>query len=195
MAKPYSDLEKQVLAILTSGGNPANSENKDVANYWAWKINPASSAHDLDGDSIRGTNRQLDVIVLIPFTTLPVASLKAKETISGRALLAATSKGLDKFGIAALAADSGAVFLGKFKPAKVYWRTGASAEAKPRTSRITRRKYKTRYAATDEGYSVPIGKGTGGTNFLARSTALTADLIAGQAVRPLISFSPEVFRG
>jgi hypothetical protein len=30
MGKPFSDLEKQVLSILASGGNPLQSNNQEV---------------------------------------------------------------------------------------------------------------------------------------------------------------------
>jgi hypothetical protein len=119
----------------------------------------------------------------------------AKETISTRAYEAAVAKTLTGFGIEDLTGTSNALFLGRFKPAKVYWRTGASTTPSERESRITGRKYKSVYAPGDEGYSVPIGKGSGGTNLLARQAAVKGILTPSTGIVPSISFSPEVFTG
>ncbi|MGL5878212.1 MAG: hypothetical protein ACRC2V_10590, partial [Xenococcaceae cyanobacterium] len=47
----------------------------------------------------------------------------------------------------------------RFRPARVYWRTGGgdSGVARP-PSRITKRVYKSIFSAGDEGFSSPFGK-------------------------------------
>ena len=51
MAKPYSDLEKQALAIIRGGGDPSTSQDEGLANFWKWKLNPAATSHDLPSES------------------------------------------------------------------------------------------------------------------------------------------------
>lgn len=192
MGKPFSDLEKQVIAILSGGGDPLQSQNEAVRKYWEWRLNPSSTAHDLPESSTRTSGRQLDDVAIVPFSTTLGANNYAKVTISQRSMAFYDSvKGI--LGHQTLADTDVAFRLGKFTPAKVYARTGAAAESTARTSRITGRKYKTRYAGTDQGYSAPFGAGTANENFYNRQQLVEEEVQKLDATINLISFSPEKY--
>jgi hypothetical protein len=67
MGKPYSDLEKRAIAILSGGGDPATSQDQELAKYWKWRLNPSATSHDLPEASIRDTGRKLDDVAIEPF--------------------------------------------------------------------------------------------------------------------------------
>jgi hypothetical protein len=85
--------------------------------------------------------------------------------------------------------------LGRFKPAKVYYRTGAAADSISRTSRITGRTYKSYYTGSDEGYTAPFGKVNTADTEVERRTAIKAAIVAADTTANLISFTPEKYRG
>jgi hypothetical protein len=93
-----------------------------------------------------------------------------------------------------LATGESALWIGRFTPAKVYYRTGAAATSIERTSRITKRTYKSYYEAADEGYSLPFGKVTSTDTIAERQSAIATAIQAAVTDANLISFSPEVFR-
>jgi hypothetical protein len=194
MGKPYSDLEKQALAIIRGGGNPATSADEGLANYWKWRLNPADSSHDLPAASTRADGRKLDRVAISPFAALPVATQKAKVTISQRSLAAVPTAVRTAAALALASEEPTALVLGKFKPARAYFRLGAATTPTERTSRITKRKYKTAYAPADQGYSFPFGK-KAATDTLASTQADIRTAFGTGATAPrLITFSPEVFR-
>lgn len=195
MGKPYSDLEKQALAIIRGGGNPANSADQGLANYWKWRLDPSDSSHDLLDASTRKTGRKLDYIAVKPFATLAVATQYAKVTISQRSLSGMPENLKAIAGFKTLTEEPTALLLGNFKPAKVYFRKATGTAQESRTSRITKRKYKTIYDATDQGYSVPIGKVGATDTLLETQAAVTALLSAGTTPWTQITFSPEKFKG
>jgi hypothetical protein len=195
MGKPYSDLEKQALAIIRGGGNPAVSADKGLANFWKWKLDPSDISHNLLAASTRTIGRKLDYVAILPFATLPVATQKVKVTISQRSLAAVPSDVKTAAALKLASEEPTALLLGKFKPAKAYFRLGAATTPTERTSRITERKYKTAYAPGDQGYSFPFGKKTA-TDTLASTQADIKTAFGTGATAPrLITFSPEVYRG
>ena len=78
-----------------------------------------------------------------------------------------------------------------YNPAYVYWRTGAATDSISRTSRITKRPYKSYYAATDEGYLAPFGKDAAADTEGSRQRVIRAAL--GNTIN-LITFTPEKYR-
>lgn len=195
MGKPYSDLEKQALAIIRGGGNPANSADQGLANYWKWRLDPSDSSHDLLDASTRKTGRKLDYIAVKPFATLPVATQYAKVTISQRSLAGMPTNFKPIAAFKDLTEEPTALSLGGFKPAKVYFRKATGTTEQARTSRITKRKYKTSYTSGDQGYSVPFGKVGTTADPLGAQQAIAAFLTAPTPGYTLVTFSPEVFRG
>lgn len=191
MGKPFSDLEKRALAILANKGDPAQSQDEEVANYWKWRINPSLNSHDLPPASERPRGRKLDDFGIFPFGIDLPASTYAKATISRRSK-EFIGEGLETaLQIKALEANTVAYRLARFKPAKVYTRTGASVESEPRTSRITGREYKSYYARADEGYTMPFGTNATNDRVAERQQAITAAIKAQDATINLITFSPE----
>lgn len=158
MGKPFSDLEKRAFTILANGGDPAQSQDTELANYWKWRINPSLASHDLDAASERPNGRKLDEVTIIPFgIDLPTGQY-AKTTISQRSRAFANGSVETALQIADITADTVAYRLARFRPAKVYARTGAADTPISRTSRITGREYKSYYAKADPGYTMPFGK-------------------------------------
>lgn len=197
MGKPFSDLEKQALAIIRGGGDPSQSRDEAVAKYWTWRMNPASSAHKLSDASIRKTGRKLDYIAITPFANLGVADLDVRVTISQRSLAKVDGTFKTALGAETGADAVGALPLGKFNPAKVYFRLGAAASpvSPAPVSRITGRRYNTVYASGDEGYSIPFGKITATSTQTERQNALKTLLSTGTGAAQLITFTPEKYRG
>lgn len=195
MGKPYSDLEKQALAIIRGGGDPSLSKDAGIANYWTWRMNPADTSHDLPAASTRTTGRKLEYVALTPFADIGIADLDVKVSISQRSLAKVVGDLKTALGVETGTDAVGALPLGKFKPAKVYFRLGAATTATERTSRITKRKYKSVYAPGDEGYSIPFGKTTATSTQADRQAALKANLGTGTGAAQLITFTPEVYRG
>lgn len=190
MGKPYSDLEKRAIAILAGGGNPATSADKEVANYWQWKINPTASNHDLPATSTRTAGRKLEAVGINPFQfSLPV-SVFARVTISERAKAFAASFKTE-LGHDDLTGTNLAYPLGKFRPAKVYARKGASETSSERISRITGRRYKSYYAGSDEGFTAPFGEKTIGDDQFERQLVIRSAILASDTTINLITFSPE----
>lgn len=193
MGRPYSDLEKQCVAILANGGNPASSSDEAVAKYWAWKINPSSSAHQFTGDratSKRSTGRKLDTKYIQPFDGIVATATLIEVSISQRAMTDISETVRNTFGFQTPSGTNQKVPLKRFKPAKVYYRTGAAETSAERTSRITGRKYKSYYSASDNGYSAPFGL-VGSDTELQRRTAIKTAL--GATIN-LITFTPQVYR-
>jgi hypothetical protein len=192
MGKPYSDLEKRAIAILSGGGDPATSQDQELAKYWKWRLNPSATSHDLPEASIRDTGRKLDDVAIEPFgVVFEGTNVYAKASISQRAKEFFSPK-LADLGVKAIDNTVKAYRLGRFKPARVYARKGAGTTSAPRTSRITGRKYKSYYQEADQGYSAPFGKKTG------TDTQAGRQLIVQQAVKAidaatinLITFTPE----
>lgn len=189
MGKRFGDLEKQAIAILANGGNPAASTDQALAKYWAWKINPSSNDHNLPAASERPNNRKLTDIAIEPFALVLPANIFAGCTYSKRSETAGAGV-KTACGIKVLGTNDIRLNIKSFKPARVYWRTGEAAESAARISRITGRTYKSYYAATDEGFSVPFGKVGAGT-VAERHAAIKAAL---PATLNLITFSDEKYR-
>ncbi|WP_319418858.1 hypothetical protein [Pleurocapsa sp. FMAR1] len=195
MGKPYSDLDKRAFAILSNGGNPATSQDKELAKYWAWKLDPSATSHDLDAASVRTTGRKLNYIGINPFGIDMAANNYAKVTVTKRtdAILTDVLENILKHE----KDPTGKVFypLKGFKPAKVYFRRGAATSPRPETSRITGRKYKTYYQKGDLGYSAPFGQGVESDTFLSKSAQIRGAIQTAFADASLITFSPEKVRG
>ena len=194
MGKPFSDLEKSVLAILANGGDPTQSKDKEVANYWAWKIDPSAVSHDLPVASERPNGRKLDDFAVTPFgIDLPVNQY-AKVTISKRSQAFMTETLKTALQIEDTGPTVTAYRLARFTPARVYARTGAADTPISRTSRITGRKYKSYYAAGDEGYSMPFGSTAAATTVVERQEVIKKAIKDQDATIDLITFSPEKAR-
>jgi hypothetical protein len=73
-----------------------------------------------------------------------------------------------------LATNESASMISGFEPAKLIVRTGAGATAITKTSRITRRRYKTRFQSSDQGYVVPFGTSKVAGNFRLFDTVANA---------------------
>lgn len=194
MARRFSDLEKQAVAILANGGNPANSQDEALRNYWQWKINPSSAAHRLPSTSKRPQGRKTDAVFLEPFAIDLPTGIVAKVTISRRSGTAATQPIRAACGLISVTNQQAGIGLKGYTPARVYWRTGAAETSSDRISRITNQPYKSFYAGTDEGFSVPFGRN--GTDSLAQRQQAIKNAIAPQGSPiQLITFSPEKYRG
>jgi len=166
MPKHFGDLEKSAIAILANGGNPANSTDEAVAKYWQWKINPSSNSHKFVGDlapSKRPNNRKLSTRYVQPFDAIVAATTYAAVGVSQRTLTATNGAIQTALGFKTLGETDRGIRIGKFKPARVYYRTGAASTSAERTSRITGRTYKSFYTGADEGYSAPFGVVSTGT--------------------------------
>lgn len=194
MAKPYSDLERQAIAILANGGNPAASQDTALARYWQWKINPSSNAHNLPETSTRTANRKKDPVYLSPFGVDLAASTFAKVAITRRTNTALPAAVKTACGYKTLGAgtDQG-LGLKKYNPAYVYWRTGEATTSAPRTSRVTGRPYKSYYTGTDEGFMAPFGRNTATDSEADRQKAIRAAFPT--PVPNLLTFTPEKYRG
>lgn len=191
MGKPFSDLEKRAYAILANGGDPAQSQDQELAKYWRWRINPSLDSHDLPTASERPNGRKLDEVAIIPFgIDLPVNQY-AKTTISKRSSTFISSGVKTALQIKDIVADTTAYRLARFRPAKVYARTGAAENPEERTSRITGRKYKSYYAAADQGYTMPFGSTEAASTVAERQAAISAAIKTQDATIDLITFSPE----
>ena len=191
MGKRFGDLEKQAIAILANGGNPATSQDEALRNYWQWKINPSSAAHRLPAASKRITGRTTSPVYLKPFGVDLAATIFAKVTISARSNTAATAgiKGACAVTTTMGPTETGLALKG-FVPARVYWRTGAATTSADRISRITNQPYKSLYTGTDEGFSVPFGQ-SGADSLAKRQKDIEAAINLPNA---LITFSPEKYR-
>jgi hypothetical protein len=194
MGKPFSDLEKQALAIIRGGGNPETSQDEAISNYWKWRMNPNSAAHKLPAASKRTSGRKLDYMSILPFATLPVATQRAKVSISQRSFQGMPPGLKTPAGLKTLTEEPTSLRIGNFKPARVYFRKGAGASSTVVTSRITKREYRTLYASSDEGFSVPFGKTTATDTLSSTQADITAELSAPALGINLITFSPEVYR-
>ena len=194
MGKPFSDLEKQAFTILANGGDPAQSLNEELARYWRWRINPAANSHDLPSESTRTQGRKLDDFGLNPFGIEMPTGVLAKVTMSKRTQAAIDDPLKRTFGISDLDDTTQSYRLGRFTPAKVYWRTGASTTPVERTSRITGRKYKSYYEESDQGYTAPFGEATDGASLQERQKEISAQIRQAFPTADLISFSPEKSR-
>ncbi len=194
MAKPFSDLEKRAIAILSNGGNPATSQDQELAKYWQWKLNPSLPSHDLPAASTRTVGRKLDDVAINPFGVDMAAGTFAKVTVSQRSAVFANPGTKTALQHTVITPTTTAYRLGRFTPARVYIRTGAAAASTERTSRITGRKYKTYYTGSDEGYSLPFGQNTEGDTVQERQTAITAAVKVQDPLINLITFTPEKVR-
>ncbi|WP_009632445.1 hypothetical protein [Synechocystis sp. PCC 7509] len=196
MGKRFGDLEKQALAILAGGGDPATSLDEGLKKFWAWKINPSAASHNLPAVSERPNGRETLEIHLKPFAaTLPanvfatVTLSKRSDTAGGNAIK--TACGLT---VPTVGTDIG-LKLKNFTPARVYWRVGRAASSSDRISRITGRSYKSYYAAADEGFSMPFGKkGTDDLESRQVEIETAVEELAGVGANGLITFSPEKYR-
>lgn len=191
MARRFSDLEKQVKAILANGGNPLTSTDEAVRRYWEWYTNPSNAAHKLPAVSVRANGRKLSDKNITPFTVEMVAGTFVKVQISARTNTAATGGIATALGYQTLTAGQNSYRLKRFRPAQVYWRTGAATDSAPRISRITNRSYKSYYTAGDEGYTASFGK-TGTDSYTDRTRAIATAL--GANIN-LITFTAERYSG
>lgn len=159
MAKPYRDLERRALDILASGGNPANSADKYLRNYWEWRLNPSANSHDLPAASERPTGRKKTSVYLKPFGKNLPADTLYKASITIRSNQARGGQGLSDsvLGYEPLGTKNDEEPK-RFRPARVYYRTGDSTTPITRTSRITTRVYKSYYSSGDQGFSMPFGR-------------------------------------
>lgn len=196
MSKRFGDLEKQALAILANGGNPALSQDEALAKYWAWKVNPSAASHNLPSTSERPNGRQTTPVYIKPFSVGLAATIFAKVTISKRSDTAAGAAIKTECGLATLGENDIGLALKGFVPARVYWRSGRAATSSDRISRITNQPYKSYYAAADEGFSVPYGA-KGSDSIAKRQTDIKVPIkaLANVGVDALITFSPEKYRG
>ncbi len=191
MGRQFNDLEKRVYAILANGGNPLTSSDEAVRRFWEWRTNPSNANHRLPTGSARAAGRKKSDRAIIPFTVELVAGTFAKVNITARTNTAAAGAIATSFGYQTPTAGQIAVKLGSFRPAQVYWRTGAATDSAPRTSRITGRPYKSYYAPGDEGYSASFGK-TGTDTYTDRQRAIRTAL--GVNIN-LITFTSERYSG
>lgn len=194
MGKPYSDLEKRALAILANGGNPATSLDKELANYWQWKINPSLATHNLPEVSTRTVGRKLNNVGINPFGLSMAVNTFAKVSVSQRSQTWASSTLETALSHQPLAGSNVGYKLGSYTPARVYARTGAAATSADRTSRVTGRKYKSYYAPADEGYTLPFGQNVDSSNFAVRQEVIRQAILVQDPTINLISFSPEKLR-
>ena len=194
MGKPFADLEKRALAILGNGGDPAQSLDRELASYWTWRINPSANSHDLPAASERSEGRKLDSFAINPFGLSMGANTFAKVTMSKRTQAWLTTELKSTLQVADIIDSITAYRLANFTPAKVYARTGAADTPVERTSRITGRKYKSYYAAADQGYTMPFGQQAETDTVQARQTAVEAAIKKKDPTIDLISFSPEKLR-
>jgi hypothetical protein len=186
MAKRFGDLEKRAIAILANGGNPANSNDTELARYWQWKINPSNANHKLPSASVRAAERKLSSRYILPFNVEMVAGVFAEVQISQRTI-GATGNLTTALGYQTLTTGQNGYPLRKFKPAQVYWRTGAATTSAPRTSRITGKSYKSYYAQDDQGYVASFGK-VGTDSFTDRTRTIKSAL--GVTIN-LVTFTAE----
>ena len=194
MGKPFSDLEKRAFAILANGGDPSQSLDSALANYWRWRVNPSAASRDLPDASTRTQGRKLDDVAIRPFGINLPTNTFAKVTISQRSKAWASTELATVYQHVTPTDAQMALRLGRFSPARVYARTGAAGTPIPRTSRITEREYKTYYDRADQGYSIPFGETADPNGVQNRQTAITEALqTEGRAIE-LISFSPEKVR-
>lgn len=191
MGKRFGDLEKRAIAILANGGNPASSQDQALANYWQWKINPSSNAHNLPETSTRTSGRRKDPKYITPFGVVLAANQLAKVQVTRRTLAVVTGTLLTAVGLGNLTGTETGIKIGSFQPAQVYWRIGAATSSAQRTSRITNEQYKSYYVGSDEGYVAPFGK-VGNDSLLQRQTTIKTAL--GANIN-LISFRPEKYNG
>jgi hypothetical protein len=192
MGKPYSDLEKRAIAVLAGGGDPAASQDQELASYWKWRINPTAPSHNLPTASERSTGRKLDDIAITPFGIEMGENMLAKVTISKRSDEFYKPKYAD-LGIELIDGTGTEVAyrLGSFKPARVYARTGAATSAVTRTSRITGKKYKSYYQESDQGYSAPFGKKLATDTQAERQQEIKTEVQSINSAINLITFTPE----
>lgn len=191
MGKPYSDLEKRAIAILAGGGNPATSQDTAIANYWKWKINPSSSDHKLPIPSLRTTGRKKSDVALNPFGADLAANIFAKAQITKRTNDAMPANLKTACAYKALSGSDGqALRLRGYKPAYVYWRTGEATTSEQRTSRVTKRPYKSYYKAEDDGYLAPFGQSVATDTEGDRQKAIKLALPNIN----LVTFTPERYR-
>jgi hypothetical protein len=191
MGKPFSDLEKQALRLLAGGGNPLTGNDEELKKYWKWRINPGDISHNLPTASTRTTGRQTNEIGITPFGLDLAATQYARVTISIRSAAFYDSK-KSELGHKTLNTTNIGIPL-EFTPAKIYARRGASATPSEKISRITGRKYKTKFTPSDEGFTAPFGLKTAGESIAVRQAVLATEIGALASVG-LVTFTPERFK-
>lgn len=194
MGKPFSDLEKRAFTILSNGGDPAQSLDRELASYWRWRLDPSAASHDLPQESIRTNDRKLRDVAIRPFDLDLGNDVFVRTTISERSYAAIGDGTKATLNIQDIAATTTAYRLARYTPPKVYWRTGGGDRPLPRTSRITGRKYTTYFQRSDPGYTAPFGKAAGAERVSARQALIRAALQPAEGTLDLISFSPEKAR-
>jgi hypothetical protein len=191
MGKPFSDLEKQALRLLAGGGNPLTGNDEELKKYWKWRINPGDVSHNLPDASTRTVGRQLNEIGIIPFGLDLATNQVAKTTVSQRSQTFYASK-KSELGHKTLGGTTIAIPL-DFIPAKIYARQSTATAPRQETSRITGRKYKTKFTSANQGFSAPFGLKTAGDEIAARQLALAVAIRELQDVQ-LVTFTPERFK-
>jgi hypothetical protein len=191
MGKPFSDLEKQALRLLAGGGNPLTGNDDQLKKYWKWRINPGDPSHNLPTESTRTVGRQLNEIGIIPFGLDLATNQVAKTTVSQRSQTFYASK-KSELGHKTLGGTTITIPL-DFIPARIYARQSTATAPREETSRITGRKYKTKFTSANQGFSAPFGLKTAGDEIAARQLALAVEIRGLQDVQ-LVTFTPERFK-
>jgi hypothetical protein len=191
MGKPFSDLEKQALRLLAGGGDPLTGNDEELKKYWRWRINPGDPSHDLPDTSTRTVGRELVEIGITPFGLDLAAGQAARVTISTRSKDFYDPK-KSELGHKVLSATVIGIPL-DFRPAKVYARKGAAETPQSKTSRITGRKYKTKFVSGDQGFTSPFGLKVAGESIAVRQAALATE-IGSIGTVGLVTFTPERFK-
>ena len=188
MGKPFSDLERRAIALVAVQPNYTTWPDEELRKFWAWKIYADRASHNLPAASERPTGRKKTKVYLTPFGQNIPTTVVFGCTISERSNTARTTQSLTDaaLGYEPIAAKMD-LTTKRFKPARVYYRTGDAADSIGRVSRITGRTYKTYYSGSDQGYSAPFGKvgtDTEGARQTALKTAIGTDI-------KLITFTSE----
>ncbi|MGL5940815.1 MAG: hypothetical protein ACRC2S_10555 [Waterburya sp.] len=191
MGRPFSDLEQQALRLIAGGGDPLTGNDEVLKKYWKWRINPGDPSHDLPAASSRTIDRQTNEIGISPFGLDLAAGQVAKTTISIRSA-AFYNAYKAELGLKELSATVIGIPL-DFRPAKIYARKGAAATSREETSRITGRKYRTRFQPSDEGFTSPFGTKASGDD-IAERQAVLKPLVGGASGVGVVTFTPERFK-
>jgi hypothetical protein len=193
MAKRFSRLEAEALSILKAGGNPAESSDTRVKNYWLWKNESDQTRHQLLPGAHRIKGSLVQVIVK-PFGS-QVTTHTVYADISHRAYVATRPTGITTavLGWQAIpAADATQPEFRKgYKPAQAFFRQLLSSPVEVPASRITRRPYKTRSQSEQQGYVFPFGKTGSLTAQGAVEETIVTALVAQAGVSWAVRFKAE----
>jgi hypothetical protein len=192
MSERFSRLNEDVLETFARGGNPNTLPATDSARaYWEWKTNQRPNDKKLPAASSR-TNREPKLVIVQPFG-YAVGEL-AKVRISKRSAEYAVGVNGLVPALNWVATNEVASVLGGFEPAKLIVRTGGSNTTTEKTSRITRRTYKTRFQSSDQGYVMPFGRpaGIAGTSINFKQVVDPIKALAPITALKSVSFRNEI---